>query len=270
MNQNGGQRVYSILSESHLSEILSHYDTDFVISVVDNAIAAKYNPNGVMSQANVVAAWEQNFKEIIAACANNDDRNRAIAVRNETYAEIIGRICSEYHLNFTIDDDVDMYSAAFYIYDFFVANFNTNLIAFFKNYICREKNDIYDAMGLASSRKNKDSSTIYGKKTYKDIKLALINANIDSVISYIGAFDINLGNIFSTVYPQREIPIYLSSLVSDTGNFFKDYYVTILNTAIRPVLITDIRLSIQNMAVDREDNGGIVDSSEDDTSDSVD
>jgi hypothetical protein len=244
--------LYNVISENQLTEVLSHYDTNFVMSVLDNAIASRFNPNAVMRQPNVVAAWEQNFKQYLADFDEMaDGKTRIYQVREDTYKEIIGRICKEFNLNFTIDDTVDLYSAAYYLYDFFVANFNANLVSFFCNYIYKERAEIYDSMDLASLRKNKDSSTIYGKKTYKDIRLAVINANIDRVISFICGFDVPMYNIFNIVYPQKELVYYLSTIISDNGDFFKNYYCTILDTSIRPILLTDIRLSIQNIAIER-------------------
>lgn len=245
--------LYNIVSVNQLTEILSHYDTNFVMSVLDNAIASRYNPNAVLTQPNVVAAWEQNFKQLLSEFEElPDSKVRIMQVRDDTYKEIIQRICSEFKLNFTIDDSIDLYSAAFYLYDFFVANFNTNLVTFFCNYIYKERVEIYEALDLASFKKNKDSSTVYGKKIYKDIRLAVINANIDRVIQYICSFDIRLSDIFATVFSQREIIYFMSTIVSDKEDFFKSFYVDVLNAAIRPILLTDIRLSIQNNAIERE------------------
>lgn len=245
--------LYNIISVNQLTEVLSHYDTNFVMSVVDNSIQSRYNPNAVLSQPNVVAAWEQNFKQMLSEFADlPDSKTRIMGVRDETYREIIRRICSEFKLNFTIDDDIDLYSAAFHLYDFFVANFNTNLITFFCNYICKERTDIYEALNLATLKKNKDSSTLYGKKIYKDIRLAVINANLDKVIQYICGFDIRLSDIFSAVYSQKEIAYFMSTIVSDAGDFFKTFYVEILGAAIRPILLTHIRLSIQNNVIERD------------------
>ena len=245
--------LYSIISENQLTEILSHYDTDFILSVVDNGIASRFNPNAVLRQPNIVAAWEQNFKQYLANFEEMADaKNKIYDVREATYKEIIDRICREFNLSFTIEDDIDWYSAAFYLYDFFVANFNANLVAFFCNIIYRDRADLYDAMDLASLRKNKDSSTIYGKKTYKDIRLAVINANIDMVIGYICNMDINLADIINMVYPQKELVYYLINIVSDNGDFFRNFYCTNLQSAIRPILLTDIRIGIQNMAIERD------------------
>src|SRR5699024_4568225 len=99
--------LYIIISVNQLTEFLSHYDTNFVMSVVDNGIASRYNPNAVLSQPNIVAAWEQNFKQMLSEFAELPDaKARITSVRDETYREIITRICREFNLNFTIDEDV--------------------------------------------------------------------------------------------------------------------------------------------------------------------
>ena len=79
-----------------------------------------------------------------------------------------------------------------------------------------------------------------------------INANIDRVIQYICGFDIRLSDIFSIVYAQKDLTYFMSTLVGDAGDFFNKFYVEILNSAIRPILITNIRLAIQNSAIERD------------------
>ena len=44
----------------------------------------------------------------------------------------------------------------------------------------------------------------------------------------------------------------MSTIVGDAGDFFNKFYVEILNSAIRPILITNIRLAIQNSAIERD------------------
>lgn len=247
---NNGNQLYNVVNENQLTSILSHYDTEYVMNVLDNAMSSRFNPNAVLQQPNAVAAWEQNFKQLIAEFENSaSSKQKIMQVREDTYKEIILRICNEFKLNFTIEDDVDWYSAAYYLYDFFVANFNTNLITFFSNYIYKERAGIYESMNLIEYRKNKDSSTLYGKKMYKDIKIAVINANIDYVVSNLCGIDINLLDIFALVYSQRELSAYMSNIVTSQGDFFKDYYAFIMQTSIKPILLTEIRFAIQSFAM---------------------
>ena len=249
MNVGNGNQLFNIINENQLTSILSHYNTEFVLTIVDNALTSRFNTNAILSSPNVVAAWEQNFKQLLVDFEDSADSKTSIMqVREDTYKEIITRICKEFHLNFTIDDDVDWYSAAYYLYDFFVSNFNVNLINFFANYIYKERIGIYENMNLATFRKNKDSSTIYGKKIYKDIKLATINANIDYVVTNLCGIDISLADIMNTIYAQKELVAYLCTLISEQDDFFKNFYAYMMNTPIKPILLTEIRFGIQALA----------------------
>lgn len=251
---NAGNQLYNVISENQLTSILSHYSTEYVLSVVDNALESRFNPNAILRQPNVVAAWEQNFKQLLVDFDEAPDaKSQVMAVREATYKEIIEKICRTFSLNFTIDDNIDYYSAAYYLYDFFVANFNVNLITFFSNYIYKEKSGIYESLDLSMFRKNKDSSTIYGKKTYKDVKLAIISANIDYVVTHICGIDIALGDIFAVIYNQKDLLNYMLSLVSSSDDFFKNYYAQILQTPIKPILLTEIRMSIRALAMANND-----------------
>ena len=247
-------QMFNIVNEAELSEVLSHYDTEYVIGVVDNALQNRFNPSSVVPQPNVVAAWEQNFKQIMAYYQYAEFITRIQAVRDETYKEIILRICKEFNLNFTIEDDVDWYSAAYFLYDFFVCNFNNYMIQFLSAYIYKERSGIYESMNLGELKKSKDSSTAYGKRIYKDIKLAVINANIDFVVQNIMGNDVSLGDIFMLTMPKDKV-IYISSLVSPKEDFFKMVYGQVLASAVRPVILTEIRFALQSIAKAHDEYG---------------
>ena len=155
-------RYQEMGTENELAIVLSHYESDYVYDIVKSQIQSTANSSFIALPPNVVGAWEQNFKAIMDQYGA-EGSTKIQEVRQETYREIIDIICESYGLNFTISD-VDMYSAAYALYDFFVCNFSNHMVDTFSNYIYREKNNLYDAMGLADLKKNKDSGTIYGKK----------------------------------------------------------------------------------------------------------
>lgn len=244
--QNPNMFDYTTVAE--LSQVLSHYNTEYVLDVLKTMMDARHTPGSIMApQPNLVAAWETNFKELQVYYNYKEFQDRISEVRRITYTEIIEAICREFHLNFTIDDTVDIYSAAYYLYEFFVANFNQNIIQFISSYIFRERNSLYESLNLAAARKNKDTSTIYGKRIYKDIKLVTINANIDDVVSAICAFDIDMSSIMLSIYPKDKAT-YMMSLVSPKDDFFKNFYASILQSAIKPILLTEIRFNLQRIA----------------------
>ena len=256
---NANSQAYNISTENELAEVLSHYNSEFVFSIIDKSMSSRFLTVPSVAMPNVVGAWEQNFKAIIAQYGS-DSTIEVARVRSETYREIIDAICKEFNLNFTIDDSVDLYSAAYQLYDLFVCNFAENLTTFFANFIYRERSSLYDSLGLADMKKNKDSSTIYGKKIYKDIKLAIINANIDMVIREVCAMEFPFHAIISLICGNTsELKKYILTIVSADSTFFQNAYVTVLNSDIRAELITTIRIKLQKLALSHEQ---IVDASE--------
>ena len=246
---NANSQAYNITTENELAEVLSHYSSEFVFSIIDEALKSRFLSVPVVAMPNVVAAWEQNFKAIQAQYGA-ESQNEVLRVRNETYREIVDTICKEFKLNFTIDDSIDIYSAALHLYDLMVCNFTSNMISFFANFIYKERSNLYDSLGLSEMKKNKDSSTIYGKKIYKDIKLAVINANIDMVVSQISSMDIPFHSIISLMCGNNsEFKKYFLTIVSAEADFFQNAYLPVLNSDIRPDIITGIRFKLQEIAI---------------------
>lgn len=238
-------QAYNVTTENELAEVLSHYNSDFVFSVVDDAMKKRFQTVPIIAMPNVVAAWEQNFKAIIAQYGEAST-SEVFRVRDETYREIISTICNEFGLNFTVDDTIDLYSAAYHLYNFLVSGFIDSMTSFFANYIYKERSNIYEALRFADLKKNKDSSTIYSKKIFKDIKLAIINANIESVISYVCSMDIPFYNVIQMIFGfNSEMSKYYTTIISSADNdFFNRVYIPVLNCDIRPEVITGIRLKI--------------------------
>ena len=242
-------QVYNVVTENELAEVLSHYNSDFVFSIIDQCLKYRFMNVPVVAYPNVVAGWEQNFKAIIAQYGDSS-REEVMRVRNETYSEIIDTICKEFGMNFTIDDTVDLYSAAYHLYELMVSSFTENMVSFFANFIYKERSYIYDNFNLSEMKKNKDSSTIYGKKIYKDIKLAVINANIDAVVSGVCSMDIPYHLIISTIFGNNsDKKKFITSILSAENDFFQVAYVRVLNSDIRADIITAIRFKLQEIAM---------------------
>lgn len=242
-------QTYNVVTESELAEVLSHYNSDFVFSIIDQCLKYRFMNVPVTQYPNVVAGWEQNFKAIIAQYGDSS-REEVMRVRNETYSEIIDTICKEFDMNFTIDDTVDLYSAAYHMYELMVSNFTDNMVTFFANFIYKERSYIYDSLNLAEMKKNKDSSTIYGKKIYKDIKLAVINANIDAVITGVCSMDIPYHLIISTIFGNNsDKKKFIMAITAGGADFFQTAYVRVLNSDIRADIITAIRFKLQEIAM---------------------
>ena len=240
--------LYNIVSENELTEVIAHFNTEFIMTIVDSGINMRWNPSAYITNPNVVDAWDLNFKQIVDYYANQDMAERILVLRVDTYKEIIDRICKYHELNFTIEE-VDLYTAAHYIYQFFVCQFMYYMDQFFANYIVKEINSIADAMDFSVYRKNKDTSTIYNKRIYKDENIAVAVANIDKVMQFICGIDFSFDYILYNSGLTKQEADYLISIVSPQTDFFKSYYVTVMtNEFVRPTHLNNIRFMIRNLA----------------------
>jgi len=245
-------RYQEMGTQNELAVVLSHYSSDFVYSIVQNQIMQTLSgtTTTINTPPNVVSAWEQNFKAIIDTYGS-ENLDKIQEVRTETYREIIEYICNAFSLNFTIDD-VDLYTAAFTLYEHFVCNLPKNIINFFAVYIYKERVSIYEGMGLSDLKKNKDSSTIYGKRMYKDIKLAVINANITKIINNIcNGMEFDFSTFITISIRDKNLAKYILGIVSDAGNFFQQTVTNMVRTNL-PEYVTGVRFAIQEFAISHD------------------
>lgn len=237
---NNNLQPYLISSEQNVTELLSHFDAEYILAVLEDELKS-INIASSIIKPNIVSSFEETFKLMREQFPG--DESNIIGIRDNIYSNIIEILCNKFNLQYNYNDEtIDKYTAAYYIYDFLVCNRNSIMINFFTSFIINNKNNI-----PVELKKTKDSSTIYNKKIYTDPKLIAISANMESVIKYISELDIKLYNIFSSTYTNQEIVLFLDNAFADRGNFFKTYYCNI-SVEDMPIVITNIRLQLQNIA----------------------
>lgn len=240
--------AYNVTTENEIAIILSHFNTEYIFDVIKDNIAQKFNTYQ-MNMPNVVVSFEQYFKQLQMIYDNPTDRLNIENTRIETYKEILYILSNEFNLEIDYENIQDYYSITYYLYDLLVSGFNNHVVNFFTNYIIKEKNGIYDLLNLGELKKNKDTSTIYNKKIYKNAKVAIINANLEYVIDSMSAFDITFNMILNTIYQDKNMVRMIESVVAPRVDFFKGAYIGILRSNIRPILLTNIRLEIQRQSM---------------------
>lgn len=238
-------QAYNITSENEIAIILSRFNSNYIFDVIKDTIQNRFSNYNYLTNPNVVSAFEQNFKDLQARYPS--DAQNIAYVRQETYKEIINILCKEYSLQFNDNGETDYFTLALYLYDFLVANFNRYLTLFFANYIYKEKNNLYDFLSMESMKKNKDTSTIYNKKVYKDIKLAVLNANLLTVVASMSQFDISFENILMSCCGNKIIVNGILNYIQPIDDFYKNSYCKVFQTDFQPVVLTNIRLEIQKM-----------------------
>ena len=242
----------SLAAEYEVAEILEHFNSAYIFDVIQSKIDNRFNPtlNLANSNPNIVLSFEENFMR--CKLTYPDDIANIEQVRYETYREIIDIIKSNFGFEVIVPDGIDPYAYAYYLYDFFVANFTAYIAKFFALYIFTNKDNIYNAMGLEAYKKSKDGSTAYGRKVYDDSKLAVISANIITVVNGLKAFDIPPAIIFSALY-DKTIADMMTNSILFPYDMFKQLFYTVAPD-YEPILFTNMRLELQQMA---QRSGGI-------------
>lgn len=238
--------ITNVNIDNQLTGILSQFDDNYIMDVIKESLENRFRPYD-LPRPNIIASFETTFKQLTDGFSSNTDE--ILETRKRTYLNIIDTICDYYNFEFIDRDDTDYYSAAFWLYNFLVANFTENLKNFYVSYLIREKDSLDSALGLTQLRKENDVSYTYSKRLFKDPKLAAIHCNIEYVVEQMSTFSIDLWDILNCVYSMNpNIPNYIFNLVKDNGNFFKDHYTDYLTKSkdAADVLIY-IKLSLQQI-----------------------
>lgn len=240
---NSNNTDYSILTEAEVSAILNNFDEDMIYDIVETSLHNKYRDYN-QNLSNIVASLESIFKEQMAQYGISELNQRRLTL----YNNIIQQLCKFHNLEFNEFENMDYYSAAFYLYDFLVARFSENITTFIINYVIREQESLYSLLNI-DSKKSKDSSSMYSKKIYKtNPKLAILHAYLNDVIDHICSFDIDLLYLLDTIYfGNKQVSSYISTIITEQdGEIFKKYFVPFIQ-AYKPIVITNVRLGLQEM-----------------------
>ena len=237
--------IYNMVAEGEIAEILSKFNTSYVMDVIDSTIKNRFAFNPTLNNPNIVNSYELNFKGML----NNfpDDADNIMSIRQETYLTIINKICNSFNMQY-IGDNPDCYVLAYNIYDLFISGYARNIINFFARYIYTYKNEIYNNMGLDRYKKSKDSTINYMRKVFDNSSVIdVIIARIRDVIYYISGFDIDF-NMFLTScgMDSHEVKVILSHVIPKS-NIYKEKICDVMNY---PDLITEIKLSIQSEIIE--------------------
>lgn len=233
--------------DNQLAAILSQFDDDYIMDIVKDSIDNRFQLYN-LPKPNVINSFEITFKQLTDGFSANSDE--ILETRRKVYWDIINYVCDYYELAITREEDMDYYSAAYWIYDFLVSNFTEHLKNFYTIFLINNRESIYTAFNLGKLRKENDSTFIYSKKLFKDPKLSAIHCNLENVIFQIDNLDINLQNIVNCVYQSNpNTASYILSIISDPiGKFFKSYYQSYVKESKSSTdVITSIKLSLQQM-----------------------
>lgn len=237
--------IYQANAERDVFVILSRFNTAYIFDCIENALQSKNTNQFIMPSPNLVRSLEDTF----IAMMNDfpDDKTNIMECREETYLEIINYLSSKFNLTFNDNQEIDLYTTAFHLYDFLVNGYLSKITEFFTKFILQEKDNLYKSLNLDRFKKN--SNINYGKKIFKDSTMSIILIQISYVIDQLMAFDFDFEFIVNMIYDNNEIAKFINSIFNDNGDFFNYYKQDLMNPFIRPNIITNIRLIIQQQAI---------------------
>lgn len=238
---------YELNNEYNITEIIEHFDSNYIYDIINTQLDT-VNLYSSLPIPNIISSYENTFKSMLDRFP--DDDNNIYTLRRQVYYDIIIILCERFNLQFNEDDEnIDYYTAAYYLYDFLVCNKVNYMTNFFTSFIINNKDSIYDILINNPNINHKDNTqSAYGKILYDDPKYNIITTNIPTILQYIATLDISLYNIFQSIYTNNTIIDFINNCVADKGNFFISFYCNILNQQeYLPILIVNIILSLQRL-----------------------
>lgn len=238
-------QAYNIRAEGQLASILSSFDTDYVIGIMEDILANQLNDFNPVPKANIINSFEDNFKAIL-----NDypeDKPNILDIRESTYSLILSKIAKAFNFEFRDTDQMDLYSIAKLLYDFFVSNYNGYLINFMADYIIREQDTLYKVLNMEQFKKDKDVTTIYNKKLFDSVQMAIVSSHLDYVVKYMMDMDFTMEQVLTVTY--RNNPYHIAAFMQHVFpkmDFYKDYYCRLISVPnIYPIIVTYLKIDLQ-------------------------
>lgn len=250
-------------TEQGVTEILSHFSSDFIMDVVQDSIVKKFRPYTTPA-VNYPLILERDFIKIKEA--NPSYISEIEEVRSETYREIIGKIARAYNLEvsepFMDESDGNMlYSVANVMYTIFVSDFTGRMITLFSNYMIANADSLcraIDAINKENDEKRKEQN-VYSKRIPVDHRIVVLHNNMDKVLDIVSTIDLNLDHLLHN-FVDPNIADFLSSILVDKGDIYKNHYVTyIRDSIIRPDIFTISKLNLQSAFTSSVGVGDIMD-----------
>lgn len=236
---------FGIVSDSEITSIISNFSDDMIMDIIYKNSANKFRPyqhyvgNLIGAMENIFKMNQENFPQF---------QKETLERRNEIYFNILSSLCSSNGLKLNIDENTDLYSLAFVLYDFTISKFTINMINFFANYIIHESSSLFEYLNLRELKKNKDNSSSYSKKIFKgNSKLATIHANLEVVMDNICAFDIGLDTLVYMSTLDKNITSFIVNNINEVSNLFKTLFVPYIKGPNRAIIITLVRMRLQEL-----------------------
>ena len=248
---NGIDKAYHLIAEGETTSILANFSTDFIYNVTNDLLMDRYKDFSLIPKVNIVDKLESAFKFLLQQYTY--DRDNILITRANIYTQILSIISASTGVKIFYDENTDVYNLARSVFDFFISSYDNCVFLFLLNFIYEQKDAIYTSLDLEKNKKSKDITTMYNKQMYTDMDMAIINANLDKVLNYIGGMDVPAYDILRRIYANNtniHTLNFMASHIDMDAPLFDVFIKPILtNNVLYPILLTNIKLEIQRNGV---------------------
>lgn len=238
-------KAYEVQANNQVASLLAEFDSGYIMGVIEDTLNQLFTHFDTIPRPNIVQSFETNFKEMYNIYQSDlDNINQC---RIETYQTIIDFICKKFELRFIQPENVDLYTLAYFLYDFFVARMNIYMVQFYVKHIINEKDNLIRLINLEELKKNKDPNFIYNLKAFGNDNMAAIATHLPFVLRTLAAnTQVTDHQIYLYTYGQHpEIVEMIENSVSATIPIFTRFNTILFNEALYGPVITYIRIQLQ-------------------------
>ena len=244
-------KEYEIQANGQLSSILSQFDSDYVMHVIEATLEDQFLYFDILEKPNAVKAFEQVFSQLFEMYQLDTDN--IADTRIDAYSSIIHILKHKFFFDFIETEGMDWYTVAYYLYDFYVAKFNYYMVNFYSKYLTDEKDQIYREMNLEELRKRKDTSSNYAKYVFdENDPLVVIMANLPTVLHNLRYMNIPDEVVYRYSYGNTpQILELFQSHVVPSSSLFQLYNSLLFNEHLYANIVTQIRLKLQSDNIEK-------------------
>ena len=242
----------SISTDYGLAAILSNFESDYIIHIVQDSLTMRFRPFNTSPMPNIVDIYQRNFLDIEA---NSDESyiEQIESVKHDTYEEILNVICDFYNISINIDfselSGDRLYSIARIIYDIFVCRFSENFINFIVRYIIYNSDAIYSYLDKQEDTIRPKEVGQFDGKYYLDNKFILIHANLNNIVYNMVSYDISLDDLLKYFLDNKTYNEF-SNLFVENVNVFKNHFaIYITDPVYQAGVLTNVKLQLQKQTV---------------------
>lgn len=241
------QDRFRFSNEKSTAQVLPYLSESYLMDVVEQTIMRRSNMYQV-SISNLVYLINQNIEMSRPHTDPVDIPQLEDMQRNLTWS-IINKICDLCYIDYNKDEDFELYSFSYWLYDFTISNFKYYLIRFCCEFIHNNKKELIRQLKLTTLKASDKSSTYnYSSKIYDDKDMVLITSNLYAIIQYMCSLEIELSMILNYIY-EPQIANMLDLMIEPKDDYFKTNFMSALNGPDGNNLVNEINMELNKIHI---------------------